>query len=101
MEKIRHETIESSKIILHYTSTQCLKQTKTVVCLIFVFKIGVEELIELGEVEGLFEAVHDEKGSAVHGYYYSDHDGKLDLLLQTTKELLKNTPYIKMTQRLH
>ena len=46
----------------------------------------IEELIELDEVEEQHWGVnHVEKGSAVHGAFYSEHDGKLDLYITSYK----------------
>ena len=48
----------------------------------------IEELIELDEVdEEQWEVNHVEKGSAVHGAFYSEYDGKLDLYMTSYKRV--------------
>ena len=41
----------------------------------------IGELEEIGETEDLVLSNFNEKGQAVHGYTYSDHDNRLDLFL--------------------
>jgi len=41
----------------------------------------VDELTEAGETEDLVLSNFDKRGEAVHGYSYSDHDGRLDLFI--------------------
>mgnify|MGYP001487139342 CR=1 FL=1 len=51
----------------------------------------VEELTESGEAEDLVLSNFDRRGEAVHGYSYSDHDGKLDVFITAYKK--SSTPY--------
>ena len=44
-------------------------------------------LADLDETENLLQANHNEKGLAVHGYSYSDYDGKLDLFITSYSRL--------------
>ena len=54
-------------------------------CRIYVLYWCVEELIELDELEGLTESPFEEKGLAVHGFNFSEYDGKLDLYITSYK----------------
>ena len=51
----------------------------------------VEELTEAGETEDLVLSNFDKRGAAVHGYSYSDHDGRLDLFI--TSHTKSTEPY--------
>ena len=42
---------------------------------------AIDQITEVGETEDLALANYEAKGRAVDGYYYSDHDGRLDLYL--------------------
>ena len=46
----------------------------------------VDELTEAGETEDLVLSNFDKRGEAVHGYSYSDHDGRLDLFITSYKK---------------
>jgi hypothetical protein len=45
----------------------------------------IDELTEAGETEDLVLSNFDKRGEAVHGYSYSDHDGRLDLFITSYK----------------
>ena len=86
MEKIRHETVESLQNHISLYVDSMLETDEEGGLPHFCFlNWCIEELVELDEVEGLLEATHDEKGSAVHGYNYSEYDGKLDLYITSYK----------------
>jgi len=46
----------------------------------------VDELTEASETEDLVLSNFDKRGEAVHGYSYSDHDGRLDLFITSYKK---------------
>lgn len=46
----------------------------------------IDELAEAGETEDLVLSNFDQRGEAVHGYSYSDHDGRLDLFITSYKK---------------
>ena len=41
----------------------------------------VDQLTSLGDVEDVIPCSHEERGRAVHGFAYSDHDARLDLFI--------------------
>ena len=46
----------------------------------------IDELTEIGETEDLVLSNFDKRGEAVHGYSYSDHDGRLDLFITSYRK---------------
>lgn len=51
----------------------------------------IDELTEIGETEDLVLSNFDKRGEAVHGYSYSDHDGRLDLFITSYRK--SSEPY--------
>lgn len=51
----------------------------------------VDELTEAGETEDLVLSNFDKRGEAVHGYSFSDHDGRLDLFITSYRK--SSEPY--------
>ena len=45
----------------------------------------IDELVELDEAENLIYSNHIERGAVVHGFSYSEYDGKLDLYIADYK----------------
>ena len=87
MDKIVHEDIPSllNHINLHIDSNLETSEEGGFPHLKFL-EWCIEELIELDEVEEQHWGVnHVEKGSAVHGAFYSEYDGKLDLYITSYK----------------
>ena len=41
----------------------------------------VDQLTSLGDIEDVIPCSHEERGRAVHGFAYSDHDARLDLFI--------------------
>ena len=41
----------------------------------------VDQMTEAGETEDVILATDEVRGRAVHGYAYSDHDGRLDVFI--------------------
>ena len=41
----------------------------------------VDQLTSLGDIEDVIPCNHEERGRAVHGFAYSDHDARLDLFI--------------------
>ena len=46
----------------------------------------IEELTEAGETEDLVLSNFDKRGEAIHGYSFSDHDGRLDLYITSYRK---------------
>ena len=56
----------------------------------------INVLTDLDEAENLIYSNHVEKGSAVHGFSYSEYDGKLDLYITSYKNS-KFSGYLNVT----
>ena len=51
----------------------------------FFMRWCVDQLSDIGEVEDVIACSHEERGRAVHGFAYSDHDCRLDLFITEYK----------------
>ena len=55
----------------------------------------VDQMTEAGETEDVNLATEEMRGRAVHGYTYSDHDGRLDLFITDYKSATEEYPIYK------
>ena len=55
----------------------------------------VDQMTEAGETEDVILATEGARGRAVHGYSYSDHDGRLDVFISDYKRASEEYPVYK------
>ena len=57
----------------------------------------IDQLADIGEAEDVIPCSHEERGRAVHGFSYSDHDSRLDMFITSIIGRNRNILSTKMT----